>query len=143
MRYLHKYDSEAEFQDVYYSDPQSNSFECSAGTFTYASYNSFGPFGRYYSWVNGSKQLATVGRNPKVGDFDADAQTGAYDKDNNTPVTITAVGPQTGGYHEPWVSYTEDRKVKKFTIPIDKTWSGTTFSGNYRFTFIKEETRDF
>ena len=31
MRYLHKYDSEAEFQYDYYSGPMIGSFECSAG----------------------------------------------------------------------------------------------------------------
>ena len=140
MRYLHKYDSEAEFQYDYYSGPMIGSFECSARTFTYDSYY---PRRDYYIWVNGDKQLVTAGRNPKVGDFDVDAQTGAYDTDNDTPVTITALGPETGGYVEPWVSYTKDREAKKFTMPVDETWSGTTFSGDYRFTFIRKETRMF
>ena len=138
MRYLHKYDSEAEFQYDYYSDPMIGSFECSAGTFTYDSYN---PKKNYHIWVNGDKQLVTYARLPKVGAYDADAQTGAYDTDNDTPVTITALGLVTGGYVEPWVSYTKDRKAKKFTMPVDETWSGTTFSGDYRFTFVRETTR--
>ena len=105
-KYLHYYDDLGNFKRDYAdNDGGVNSFVCSAGTFTYDRYGN--EYDGTYYWKNEDKELVTPWRNPKVGAWDYDAGTGAYDNDGDTGVEITAVGEiEPAKYHEPWVSYT-------------------------------------
>ena len=111
-KYLHFYETFDEFQKDYNDEGVINSFVCSAGTFTYDRYENI-QGGDAYFWKNGDKELATPGRNPKVGSWDYNAGTGAWDDNNETGVEITAVGEvEPGKYIEPWVSYTEGTRKR-------------------------------
>ena len=106
-RYLHYYENEPDFQAEYYDEGGINSFVCSAGTFTYDGYED-----PIYYWKNGDKELLTPWRDPKVGAWDYNAGTGAWDDDNDTGVEITSVGEiEPGKYVEPWVSAHEGHYI--------------------------------
>lgn len=106
-KYLHRYESLSAFT-ADYEDSMSAptvSFVCSAGTFTYDSYDENI---QAYVWINQAKELWTPVRNPGVGLPDWDAGTGAYDPDNDNDVEITQVNQEAREpkYIEPWVSAT-------------------------------------
>ena len=116
-KYLHRYNTLEEFKKDYNEeDGGINSFVCSAGTFTYDRY--VNEMGGAYFWKNGDKELATPWRNPKVGEWNPEIGTGAYDLDNNTGVEITEVGPEEepGEYIEPWVSLTKYKQTESLHV---------------------------
>lgn len=113
-KYLHHYTSESDFQTDYNDEGGIKSFVCSAGTFTYDRYEEV-QVGVAHFWKNGDKELVTPWRAPKVGAWDYDTGTGAWDNDNEIGVDITAVGEEEPGkYIEPWVSYTTDIRTDTF-----------------------------
>lgn len=138
-KYLHHYTSLDEFQKDYNDDGGINSFVCSAGTFMYDRYEENDGI---YFWKNGDKELITSYRSPKVGAYNYEDGTGAYDIDNNTGVEITEVGEvQPGKYQEPWVSYTDDKttRVRKFKATVSGLINGVTYDNEeHTFTIIGE-----
>jgi hypothetical protein len=106
-KYLHYYEGLENFQKEY-TNVQDGimSFVCSAGTFVYSGYKVTQQTPAHV-WKNGNKELVTPWRNPKVGEWDYDDGTGAFDIDGQSGVEITSVGDvEPAKYHEPWVSYT-------------------------------------
>ncbi len=127
-KYLHHYTSESDFQADYNDEGSPNSFVCSAGTFTYDRYGEIdNGQPAVYFWKNGDKELITPWRSPKVGAYNYNAGTGAWDIENNTGVEITSVGEtEPGKYEEPWVSYTEGTRKRVRTTCRINTMDGAT-----------------
>lgn len=129
--YIHKFNSIEEMEKSY-KDVQSGpeSFECSAGTFTWEQkkwvegWNDFAFF-----WTNGDTELVTRSRTPKVGIIDyEDPETfdlGAFtwneqivDLDN--PIEIISVGKVVPArYHAPWVSATANGNVNRIATTLE------------------------
>ena len=127
-KYIHKYNSLSAFTEDYEDESVLLvvSFVCSAGTFTYDTYEAGI---QAYVWVNAQKTLWTPDRNPKVGAFDYPNGTGAYDPDNDNGVEITLINTEQheGKYLEPWVSATKYEQITK----ISGDWWFAKESGNY------------
>ena len=109
-KYLHFYDDLEKFKEDYADSETAvtTAFVCSGGTFLYDRYEEKKGMVAYF-WKNGDKELLTPQRTPKVGSWNYDEGTGAYDNLNRTGVEITEVTtePHNPAYYEPWVSYTE------------------------------------
>lgn len=135
MKYLHYYENYKEFNSDYLDDAGPSGFTCSGGTFTYDRYDeNYMDNGPAYIWLNGDKVLLTPSREAKVGAFDYDEGTGAYDGVNDNPVEILTVGEnEQGKYGSPWTSFCENGLPTKFTAHINGTISGTTYNGDYEF----------
>jgi hypothetical protein len=130
-KYLHYYETLNGFEKDYNDESGIKTFVCSAGTFTYDRYEN--EMGGAYFWKNGDKELITNARTPKVGPFDYNAGTGAWDLEEEEGVEITAVGEiEPGKYVEPWVSYTTHEKQIKVEASTlySKESSGPYFRGS-------------
>lgn len=137
-KYLHHYKSLPDLEKDYNDFDGIKSFVCSAGTFIYDRYEENGGI---YFWKNVDKELITENRTPKVGAYNYEDGTGAYDLDNDAGVEITAVGEiEPGKYKEPWVSYTEYKTPKKFKTYIKGKLNGVDYDGEYTFIIGEERT---
>ena len=76
-------------------------------------------YGHVYVWLNGENQLITPFRNPKVGGFDIDSETGAWDTTTNTGVEILSIS-WDDGQEIPInrVNYNKTIKEKMLEIPL-------------------------
>lgn len=146
-KYIKFYKKDADFKPEYWSESYFEpwvslteevdkpgeivSFVCSAGTFTYDSYDDNY---RAYVWVNGSVWLATPVREPKVGAFDYGSGQGAYDIENDVPITITTVNesdPTVETINRVDFNKTEYEKLLEVPFTIKARGNGTiTISAN-------------
>lgn len=131
--YLHLYNTQAEFENVYNSEtPAPSYFDCTLGRYTYDGVE----HGRFL-WYNGDafpSDLRTLSRNPKVGIWsslimpdDPEEFLGAYYTADMNPSFVEITAVEDAGdryYHEPWVSYTKESAttevVTAFTCSTDQ-----------------------
>ena len=130
-KYLHLFESPSDFQEAYYDDGGPASFVCSGGTFVYDRHEikyEEDYVDEFYVWKNGDKVLITWGRIAKVGPYNYENGTGAWDGVNQNEVEITAVGETIPGeYHEPWVSLTHGLDITMFSAKLNNTGETQTY----------------
>ena len=133
MRNIKLFKSMESFLAAYHDDNGGPAyFTCSGGTFNYDKpVNS-----SWYLWKNGDIVLGTPLRTPKVGAWDLDAGTAAYDENNDNPVEILTVGEvMPGEYKKPWVSCTKYEVNDSLEANVTGSISGQTYDN--KVTFIK------